>query len=554
MISYDLSKTYIQYNEDVLNHKITTSTYIYQACVRMKSWFEKEDRYLDYDDVDKKIRFMQKLKHSKDHFAGKQFILEPYQTWIVSNVIGWRYKETGDRIINEALLVLSRKSGKTFFASALMLAVIMTDGLPGAEGYMIANSSSQASICFNHASSQCKSIDPKGKIFHRYRSQIRIPILESTIQVLSSDTEKLDGFSPSIFIVDEYHSAKSTETWSVLRTGQGIRKNGLGIIISSCGFLVGDEFPLYSECTKAKNVLSNVIEEDTLFAALYQLDEDDDYKNEDVWIKSNPTLDVTVSRKYLREQINSAENNKSLEVSIKTKNFGVWCSSQQTWIPDEKVVATMQQFDYDIFTEDDYSIIGIDIAERSDLCVVTSLVPKDDILYLKAHPFICQTAYNTSPNKELYRQWVKNGYLTLVPTESIDIDYVIKQINDINNRVPIALVAYDPYHANQLKIACEKQGIPMRAVKQGLGSFGEPTSLLEHLIYTNKVVIDKSPVTRWCFKNVLIKTDENENRKPVKSAPNQKIDIIIGFIQSIKLYMELNGLLSDQSLEAVYLG
>ena len=178
MIDYDISKPYIKYNEDVLNHRITTSIYIYQACERMKSWFSKEDRYFDYYDVEKKIRFMQKLKHSKDHFAGKQFILEPYQTWIVANVIGWKYKETGDRIVNEALLVLSRKAGKTFFASALMLAIIMTDGLPGAEGYMIANSSTQASICFNHATSQCKSIDPNGKIFQRYRSQIRIPLLD----------------------------------------------------------------------------------------------------------------------------------------------------------------------------------------------------------------------------------------------------------------------------------------------------------------------------------------------------------------------------------------
>ena len=43
---------YIQYNEDVLNDIITTGKYIKLACLRMKSWFNRDDIYFDYDDVD----------------------------------------------------------------------------------------------------------------------------------------------------------------------------------------------------------------------------------------------------------------------------------------------------------------------------------------------------------------------------------------------------------------------------------------------------------------------------------------------------------------------
>lgn len=554
MSNYDISKEYIKYNEDVLNNNIISNKLIYQACERMKSWFSRTDIYLDYDDVDKKIRFMQKIKHSKGKFAGKYFKLLPYQQWITASIIGWKYKETNTRVINTALLMLARKAGKTFFAAALMIAIIMTDGELGAEGYMIANSAKQAGIAFEHASNSCKSLDPNGKIFSRYRSDIRIPLLNSKIQILSSETNKLDGLSPSVFIVDEYGEAQTNENFNILRTGQGIRENALGIIISTASFRVGSDYPLYAAWENAKNVLNKIHEQDSLFAAIYQLDDEDDYKDESVWIKSNPTLGDTVSHKYLREQVQQAINEPSSEVSIKTKNFNCWCQSETTWILDEKIRLVSKKFDYDIFVpEEEYSIIGIDIAERSDLCVVTSLIPHNDKLYLKAHPFICETAYNNSPNKELYRQWVKNGQLELVKADSIDIDFVIKKIETINNKVPIALVAYDPYHANQLKIACEKNGIPVRAVKQGLGSFGEPTSLLEHMILTKEVIIDSSPVTRWCFSNVLIKTDENENRKPVKSSKNQKIDIVIGFIQSIKIYMELQGIISYEDLKAVAL-
>lgn len=554
MSKYDLEKDYILYNDDVLSKKIVTGKYIYLAAKRMKDWFKREDMYFDYEDVDKKIRFIQKLKHSKGQFAGQNFELLPYQKWITANLIGWKWKETNTRVINTSLLMLSRKAGKTFFATGLMLAVIMTDGEKGAEGYCIANSSTQAGIAFEHCKAQTNSIDPNGLLFTRYRSEIKIPLLDSKIKVLSSDTSTLDGMNPSIFILDEYHQAKTNELFNILRTGQGIRQNPLGMIITTAGFLTGEDYPLYALWIKSKKILEDVIQDDTLFAALYQLDDEDDFKDESVWIKSNPTLGFTVSKKYLQEQVKQAETDVASEVSIKTKNFNMFCQSETTWISADKIKEVSKKFNLKLFDkENDYSFIGVDIAERSDLCTVTALVEKDDILYLKAYPFICNTALLKSPNKDLYRQWIKNKYLILVDTDSIDIDYVIKLIQDLNEEVPIALIAYDPWHAQQLKVKCEKEGLPMRAVKQGIGSFGEPTSILEHMILTKQVVIDDNPVIRWCFSNVLIKTDENENKKPVKSGENNKIDIVIAFIQSIKLWMELKGIISDEEITAVAL-
>ena len=554
MTEYDINKDYIKYNEDVLNEKIITGKYIKLACLRMKSWFNRDDIYFDYDDTDLKIRFMEKLKHSKGKYAGNNFKLISYQQWITANIIGWKWKESNTRVINTALLMLARKAGKTFFAAALMLSIIMTDKEMGAEGYMISNSAQQAGIAFEHASNQCSSIDNKGKIFERYRSEIRIPLLKSKIQILSSDTSKLDGRSPSVFICDEYHSAKTNEIFNILRTGQGIRENALGIIISTAGFNVGEEYPLYNTWSMCKKILEGNIENDSYFAALYQLDDEDDWKDENTWIKANPTLGDTVSYKYLREQVQQAINSPSSEVSIKTKNFNMFCQSELVWISNEKIKEVTGRVDYDMFDpEEDVCIIGVDLAERSDLCTVTLLVHKDDIFYFKAYPFICRDAYENSKNKDLYRQWVKQGYLILVDEESIDINWVVKYIQEIENHIPIALCAYDPYHANQLKIECKKEGIRMRPVRQGLSAFAEPTAVLEHLILTKQCVIDDNPVIRWCFSNVLIKTDENENKKPVKSGQNNKIDIVVAMIQSVKLWMELEGVIDVSDLNPVIL-
>lgn len=553
MTEYDLSKPYIQYIEDVLSGREIAGWFVRKACERAKSWFSRTDIELRYEEVDRKINLVQKIHHKKGLQAGKPFVLLPFQQFIFAHIFGWYYVGTERRVISDVLLMMARQTGKSYTAAAISLAIALDKTLPAPMVDYLANSSKQANIAFGHCKDQTSSLDPKGKIFSRYRSEIRVPLTGASINVLSADDSKLDGRA-SYFVMDEIHEMKSWNLIEVMKSGQGSLKNPLSILISSAGWWVGEEYPLYNMWTQAKNVLSGNIQSDNWFYMIFQIDEDDDWKDPSVWKKAIPTLGIAVDEEYIKKRIQEAINEPTKEVLIKTKNLDMWCSSQQTWIPVEKIKEVTQSFDYQLFNkEEDYSILGVDIAERSDLCVVTSLINKDDIIYLKAHPFICRNAYENSPNKELYRQWVKNKHMTLVDSESIDIEYVIKLVEDLNNEVPVAIIGYDPWHSQQFKIMAEKRGLPMRAVKQGLGAFSEPTSMLEHLIYTKKVVIDDNPCVRWCFQNVLIKTDENENRKPVKSAPNQKIDIVIAFIQSLKLHMELTGLISDELLEAVAL-
>ena len=58
-----------------------------------------------------------------------------------------------------------------------------------------------------------------------------------------------------------------------------------------------------------------------------------------------------------------------LNLSIKTKNFNMFCQSETVWIPDEKIQAITQHVDLSDFDpEEDFCYVGLDIAERDDLC------------------------------------------------------------------------------------------------------------------------------------------------------------------------------------------
>lgn len=112
MTNIDLSKTYWKYADDVINNRITTGKYIKLACERMLEWADRDDIYFDTSDVDKKIRFVQKMKHSEGKHAKENFILLDYQQWIYANIFGWKYKNTNKRVTKNVLLLMSRKSGK----------------------------------------------------------------------------------------------------------------------------------------------------------------------------------------------------------------------------------------------------------------------------------------------------------------------------------------------------------------------------------------------------------------------------------------------------------
>ena len=539
MSNYDLSKPYNQYCEDVLNHKITTNKWIYLACERYKNWYSRDDIWFDTEDVDLKIRFMQKMKHSKGEFADKQFILFPYQTWIVANIIGWKHKDTTDRVINTALLMLARKSGKTFFAASLMLAILLTDKEKGSEGYMIANSSQQASIAFTHAKEQCSSLDPKGKIFSRYRSQIRIPLLNSKIQILSADTSRLDGLNPSVFCVDEYHSSKTTENYNILRTGQGSRKNPLGIIISSAGFLVGEDYPLYAAWENATEVLQGTKNQDTLFAAIYQLDAEDQYDDESCWIKANPTLGGSISYKFLREQVEQAKNNPSQEVSIKTKNFNIWCTSEVTWIPREDLMKYSQKFDITNFKDDEYyCYAGVDLGSVSDLTAVAYLIKKEDKFYIFCDAYIPTGSIEKSKNKELYRKWIREGYLKVTHGDRMNYEEVVHDILEFNKEIPILEIAYDKYNAIEWARKCSEEGLVLTPFSQTKGNFNLATKEFERRLYNGDIVLIDSPVIRWCFANAMLEYDKLENCKPVKGAGSMnKIDAVIAILEAFGIYM-----------------
>lgn len=544
---YNTSKIYNQYADDVLSGKIIACENIKLACKRYKSWFDRDDIWFDYDEVDRRIRLVSKLKHWKGAFNKKPFILLPYQQWIFANIFAWKWKDTDLRVTKNVLLFMARKSGKTALASALCITQILQDNNNGQEIYCVANSGAQARILFDMNRNFTKSIDPDSLIFKRYRDSIKMPHTDSIITACNSDAMTLDGLNASTFILDEYHAAKTTDLYDVMKTSQGAQSQPLAIVITTAGFLL-DTYPLYEMRKTCIEILKGTKQDDTQFTALYEQDQEDDWMNdEECWIKSNPSLGATVQKSYLKDQIQSVRNQPSNEVNIKTKNFNAFCQSADVWIQSETIESTMQTIDLEDF-KDEVCYCGIDLAAVSDLTCFTLMFPPNS--FRKVHPdkFVFKTfeyipsSALESVNGAKYVDWQKHTTTFRVIKGNVtDYDEILDDLMKVAKRHNIQSIGYDSWNSTQFTINAEKEGLPMSPYAQSLGNFNRPTKQLERLILSGKCVIDYDPCVKWCFNNVVLKRDHNDNVKPDKSSRENKIDPVISICEALGTYLDENG-------------
>lgn len=532
MTSLATNKAYIQYPADVISGKVIAGKYIKMACERFFSLLD-DDRYVfSTDKVDNVIRLFHHLRHFKGRHSGKPFVLEPWQEWIIASIYGFYNKNDGIRLTQTVYIEVARKNGKTALAAGIGLNALINDEEDGAEVYFAANSKDQVKIsawplCSNFA----KTFDPKEKYLKVYRDTINFDKTISWLKVLAADSTKLDGPNPSTFILDEYHAAKSNSLKAVLESGQGTRDNPLEIIITTAGF---DKLgPCYELRTTATEILNGLKEDDSFFMAIYSLDENDDWKDEENWIKSNPNMDVTVKSSYLRKEVRKAMNTPSDEVNVKTKNLNMWCDSSDVWIPDDYILTCSRKVDLADFTTNDDCFAGIDLSSTSDLTCVSFMIPKDGKFYFKTLYYLPEEALETKKNKEQYSEWVRLGFLKLTPGNVVDYDYILDDILSVDKRLYIVKVGYDSWNATQFVINATDKGLPMEPVSQSIGNFNRPTKEMERVILSGNVVIDNNPITRFCFRNVVMKLDHNGNTKPSKEYRDKKIDGVISMIEAM---------------------
>ena len=520
---------YYQYIEDVLNNKVIACKSIKLACNRFLSFLEKDEYYFDDAAVQRVINFISLIRHYLGKHNGKPFILQAWQTLIIAAIYGFKYKKDDTRVCRNAFILMARKNGKSALCAALSLYHLIADNEAAGEIFFAANSREQAKILLSITSNFAKSLDSKGKTISVYRDLIKFK--NNFIKVVSSDTSKLDGYNLSFAIIDEEHEAKDSKMIDIISSSMGMRTQPLLIEISTAGF---NTFGIYNTC---KEILNGLKEDDSLQAFIFELDSDDNWDDETTWIKANPNLDITVTADFIQSEITKAKNTSSLEVSVRTKNLNQWLSSSEIWIADIHIINATQKLKIEDFAGFN-CYVGVDLSAVSDLTAVSFLIDMDDKYYFFNKYYIPESALSYNSNSELYKRWQRMGLLTITEGNCTDYDYITADLMRINKIIGINAIAYDTWNSTQWAIDATSKGLPLQPFSQALGNFNRATKEFERLILSNKIAIDDNEITRYCFRNVSLKFDHNDNCKPVKSVRQNKIDGVIAMLESLGIMLQ----------------
>jgi phage terminase large subunit-like protein len=211
----------VAYCRRVISGEQIASKWTKLACQRHLDDLERDDWRWTYDEqkAHKVCRFVEMMPHEKGAKQDQPLLLEDWQIWIVCCIFGWVDKDTGLRRFVEAVLMVSRKNGKSPLAAAIAIFLAFFDGEKGAEVYCGASSEKQAWEVFRPAHAMltarpelCKrfgiEVNAKSIVQPKTRSRF-LPIIGKA----------RDGAMASVFIGDEAHEWPDAAMYDAMTMG-----------------------------------------------------------------------------------------------------------------------------------------------------------------------------------------------------------------------------------------------------------------------------------------------------------------------------------------------
>ena len=479
--------------------------------------------YYDKQAAEIRLEFYQLCRHYKGDCAGKPISPELWQCFIQGCVFGWKRKADKKRRFSEVYEQIAKKNGKSTDAATTALYCMTVDGESGAEIYSAATSRDQAKIIFETAR-QMVSKSPELKSFMNvYTNNISVPSTASKFEPVSKEAGTLDGKDVYVGLIDELHAHKNREVYDILKGGTVARTQPLIWVVTTAGFNTNGI--CHERYEYAKKVLEGTLEDDTLFAYIAQPDEGDDILDPKNFIKANPNLGVSVKINDLKIKARQAREIPAAYNQFACKHMNMWVSSSTQWMNMDKWNRSGSGIDVDLSHKRCYC--GVDLSAKLDLTSVVFDFPLENGYYaILQHSFIPEETMIEKERKDSvpYSAWVRQGYLTAIPGEVIEQEWIMEYIKAQAKKYNIVEIDYDPWNASEFGQRMENDGFTCVEVRQGVYSLSEPMKDVERLAVQGKIIHFDDPVLRWAVSNVVASADSNGNIRPDKSKTTQRID------------------------------
>lgn len=420
--------------------------------------------------------------------------------------------------------------------------------------YTAAVSRDQARIVFDDARQMAILSKPIKKRVTIQQHKVINPKQNSLLRPLASKAATIEGTNPSLSIVDEYHLHPDNSVYSAFELGMGARPEGILFAITTAGSNT------ISACKQHYDYCCQILEggevNESQLVLIYELDDENEIDNPDLWIKANPNLDISVDRIALEDTIKKARGISSQWVEMLTKRFNIWCNGATPWVN----IKSWAECKVD-YSEDDLKGLdcyaGLDLSSTSDITSVCYSFPFETEVRLLTRHYIPEFQLNNVANKnrEMYRKWVNQGWIRVTKGDCIDYDQIRDDILKDSEQFNIKLIGFDVWNATQLRTQLQNIGLDVEPFPQTYARYSPTSKTAEVFISRKRINHNGDPVLSWAVSNVVMETDANANIKPNKKKAANKIDPAVAFLMSFGTYLleygEVDINLSDEQKQAL---
>lgn len=509
----------------------------------IKRFFYLFEKY-DYraSEVRKFIALFEFLKFSGDKGA-VEIKASPVQIFQFANIKGF-YRKDGRRLINYALLFVPRKFGKTTETVAFMVDDLLF-GDANSQCYAGANSYQQAQILFGELKNVLRRLDRKLRRFKINREEITHLGLTRTSKArcLASNPDNLDGLNASLGIYDELSNADSFGLKNVIDSSMGARLNPMSIAITTASDK--RDSPFVELLNYYKQILRGELQNDHVFAHIFEPDVDDDESDPNTWRKVQPHMGITVNEDFYERELMVAQSSADKMKEFRNKLLNVFTKNEaKVWI-DSRDIENM--FYKAKGLERKQCVVTVDLSVSDDFSAVTYLFYIPDRNWRQNYcPFHSITEYfipsetlRKHPNSEMYKRWVEQGHLNIIEGKVIDYEHLANHI--LQKPYVLKGLGYDPYKSKDFIKIFVGAGLEeyLYPIKQTYGEFTSYVEAMEIAVFNEQMTFDPNPITPYCFGNAIIDEDRLENRKPIKASVNDKID---GAITNVMGFWMMNNI------------